>query len=725
MLQGIASDYSGNGTAATITGTPVYHAPLVANAEKSTVVGGGTAISFPMSYWTNVNRDRAWSLEAWILPISTVDTANIATHTGQADGLRIVSGRVQFTMAFEDAGADTIVLEHVPPTEMNMHVVINFSLSALTMYVNGQIAATQQLTENQMLSSFAITTDDSTLRAGGAGGIAALQAFAWYGNVLSDAARDMHYSAGFKVTAAAAVGAASQPNNIDSDISSMPIFLYQEIDEEDEWKEGSMVDITTDTDALVAQINTDGVSIPGTWMGSFPLFYCDPPVASGVVLDWESEGANISVSLDGTTWVTPVKGQKISLINDGFITTDKDLWLRVQFTGGKTNDMSYVSSLSVTGYKSNISPEDAANKLSLSNAATLRKAAEPIEYRSDAGIRLDGGSLTVEPNNSVQAVAPRSLEFWGKSFAGKLSSSVIMTNTVANPSFEVNATQYTGANVTVTRVSDWAVAGTWSGRIDLTASGVATSVFPTAGATTVHPASNGDYVSARVALKATRPCRIRLIMTATTVAGGSVVGHPAMVEFLDLVAGQTAVLEAKNFYLDPAYPTAERYFPALYVSQAGGNLAPNWTGDTLRIDAFAAYTHGSAPTTATTLPYFDGTTPGGMWTGTANNSPSMNGTLYINGVATDTYPPAGHWALYTITSTADITGDISIGGKGIVMNPQLYSKTLTAAEAMTNFKSYTGLPTMSVTSSSTLAVLPAGSPVKIYAHNWETTGTAL
>lgn len=720
MLNGALTDHTGNGGTVTSTGTLSYAVPLVYDAGQSTIVGNGTTLKFPFPHATAGTKNRQFAVEAWFYPITNTQTT-ILSHSGDTDMLVWTGDKVRFTLKFADSPALDAVIEHKPDTIKNMHVVVNYSRTAIAMYVNGLLVKAMQLGDDQQLSEFkSFTTDAGYVYAGQGAGRVSLQAVAWYETPLSDPSTFNHFASGKTTVPAEQVGGAYRPSTVDSNKDDLPIFLIQELDTDEEWLLGRNDGVTIDSDMLMPAVNDEGISVAGEWVGAFPLFFCDPPVASKVTIEWMGEGATVSTSLDGITWVQATNNSKIAYINDPFVTTEKDLWLKVAFAGGVQDDESYLESLTVTGFKSNQSPADIMNKLTVSNAVTVRQPAEPIEYRDDAGILLDGGSMTIA--RTTNSVGPSALEYWIKPKSGTPSVNQYMKNYTRNPSIETDASLWQPTNVTLSQVSDWSASGTKSMRISVNASGTPALAYPLQGTNVFITTANGDYTSARARVRAMRNCRATLTAFTYDAAGAAVAGHPTVTHSVDLTTGQEATLQTLNHRLSPDFPTATQVLFILFVYQTGTLTAPNWTGDTLRVDEFATYVHGNAPTGLTTLPYIDGTKAGAAWDGTPHLSTSsgmvsIGGTRFVNGVSSSAALAAGQWH-HIVQPVSPDAGDITLSGDAIVLSPKLYSKVFTATEALNNFRSYTGIPGPVITDTSLTSIVPGSTPVEIYAHDW-------
>jgi hypothetical protein len=100
---------------------------------------------------------------------------------------------------------------------------------------------------------------------------------------------------------------------------------------------------------------------------------------------------------------------------------------------------------------------------------------------------------------------------------------------------------------------------------------------------------------------------------------------------------------------------------------------------------------------------------------------SVTGTKYRNGVA-DSTMPNGEWQLLHIVAAADVTTSITVTGDCIVGQVAIYPTALTAANVAQIYQSYTGIPVIRISdSTSPIDVDEYSTPVTTYAHDWAIT----
>ena len=91
---------------------------------------------------------------------------------------------------------------------------------------------------------------------------------------------------------------------------------------------------------------------------------------------------------------------------------------------------------------------------------------------------------------------------------------------------------------------------------------------------------------------------------------------------------------------------------------------------------------------------------------------------YQNGYSATNTLPAGQWTLYHRVLSADLVGTVNIAVPGRIGRVAFYDTALTATQVAAIAASYTGVPIVRYTSSSSIAVAESAVPATIYAHDW-------
>lgn len=252
----------------------------------------------------------------------------------------------------------------------------------------------------------------------------------------------------------------------------------------------------------------------------------------------------------------------------------------------------------------------------------------------------------------------------GTDSALQYTSAGTLTNTVRNPSAEVDTNLYSVSNLSLARNTVWSKAGANSVTATTIAAGNSTYVSPqgpTSAPANRHACVSGDHLYARVSLMGLRSCAVRLAFSFYDAAGAST-GPLVYGSYVSLTDGATIDVEGSTVV--PTNAATTNYQPILYVYDDATGRNPQTAGAAfLRFDAFLAVNTGAA--ILPTVPaYFDGATPdtvtGGLttdyaWTGTAHASTSTR-TYTATGVpagasyfTTENLAcPAGQWVAATI-----------------------------------------------------------------------------
>lgn len=218
-------------------------------------------------------------------------------------------------------------------------------------------------------------------------------------------------------------------------------------------------------------------------------------------------------------------------------------------------------------------------------------------------------------------------------------SGVITTNLLSNPSFGTNATGWAGVGGALARVAAAGASGTGYGRVTSTAGATQLS------ASTTVPLDGlvGLPVSARLSARSSNVAGQSLQLVASFLnASSSVVstvtgGRQSLTSSWQSWTLENAVV--------PAGAVSVR-IEAIVVSSAGATYVPTATSQVLDVDAALVAQASAAPT------YFDGSSTGAEWLGTANASQSY--------LIANTY--RGLEQAYQTYS--DIERDYSLGGLG-------------------------------------------------------------
>jgi hypothetical protein len=320
-------------------------------------------------------------------------------------------------------------------------VVGVYTGSKILLYVDKELVDSFTLTEAQKADTFATTT--TNLSSGDQTGTQsiAVNAIAFYGYALDAAAIERQFVLGRAMPILDAISEVYDGETISLNFDFAKIAIDTTWDTEAEWSAGTMSNTVIMDDELVPQFDGD-VSVPGFWYDAISLDALSPANIYGVVIDWDGVGAVVEVSLDGTTWETVVRGQKIDAVTESFLTTNQILVVRVSFPGSITDDESYISSLHLVVMSSGITNEFNGRTVTYTganpNALNL-----PYQFDDSRSAFIDtGGSITISPDSSPDATPIRTIELWVKPSAS-FSTTFGLTSSAAYKNGAVSTTTLT------------------------------------------------------------------------------------------------------------------------------------------------------------------------------------------------------------------------------------------------------------------------------------------
>lgn len=404
-------DYSQYNRVATYTGTPAKHAALVKGATYAPVFKTGAIATFECPVFVQGKELDSFSLAATVSVVMSGANApiQILGHTGQYDGLTIDGTVVSFSTKYLSTG--TSKCSYDLQTLKAADVVGVHTRAKNLLYVNGELVAEANITEVQRADSYIAT--DGNLYSGqttGGRGIA-VNAIAYYDKALTQDDVTALHTAARDVPSSNGVAPMYGGERLSLSRESSDIFAQSSWKTTEDWYSAQMSGATVNNGQLVPQFSS-GVSLPSKWFDNFVLDSAGTTSIYGVTLDWEGEGANVDVSLDGTTWTAASKGVNVSIIPSGFNPTNKELLIRISFPGGITDDTSYVSNLVATGIRTAVSPTWSGRTLTFANAFQ-QQPAEALDFNSLWGAKVNnGGTITITPDTGAQGVVARTIELW-------------------------------------------------------------------------------------------------------------------------------------------------------------------------------------------------------------------------------------------------------------------------------------------------------------------------
>lgn len=419
-------EHSGVSAAGVMTSghpNPTRSVPLVSGAGYSSVFKSGTVGRFDCNIFKQGLESRQFVLEAWILPIpkTTSNQQKILSHDNVMDGLTINGKVVRFGTTYTTAG--DAYCDYDLGEYRLAHVVGIHNSDQNQLWVNGELVATVDLTDEQKGDTYNINLNDY-LYCGTTSGDSelAVNGVAFYPSLSGDDIQ-RNYEAGIAFIGQDRVYPQLGGTPFDLDAGDGAIFIEETWVDKTDFERGYKVDVEFAPDQIEPSYE-GGVSVSGSWTTSVPLDAQEDTSIYGVMVSWTGVGVTVDVSLDGTSWTSQTSGRLVPIIPNGFNPTGKDLRVRVNFAGGLADDPAYLESLTVIGYRNNTVANISARPVTVSHPAVLRGDYEPNLYRDDNGVSLNGGTLTIGTDPTTEPEVARTLELWVKPLASGATISV-------------------------------------------------------------------------------------------------------------------------------------------------------------------------------------------------------------------------------------------------------------------------------------------------------------
>jgi hypothetical protein len=399
LVASVASDKSSN-------------TPIVVGSDGPVKVGGTKTLKIPSGALAPTTRNNPASLECWVVPSMGGGPTNILSHPGEDDGLTFDGESIKFTVNFENS--DPAVAQFFAPDFLSRyHLVGVYDTQKVSLYVNGLVVDEVDLTDDQLANTLASVSEEN-FYAGDTSNSETmlLDAPAIYDHALSPNQVLNHFIAGSSVRTVV--------DNVMSFGGQAFVFddMYREVvyDQHLDLTTGVFED-ATNKDGVRPDVDDTGLSLPGVWTTSIPVALTENADLAGVKLDWFSDGYfDIEASLDyGTTW-DAVENGKLIPGTEGLDATDKEIDIRVTFTGSIQNDPSVIRDIYAVAYLDHEVRSVNSNRTITipTDASTSTIASAPIEAYQNAGLDLGQSVATVNSDDSDDPQTIQTIEVWFK-----------------------------------------------------------------------------------------------------------------------------------------------------------------------------------------------------------------------------------------------------------------------------------------------------------------------
>ena len=423
-------DYSGYSRAGVMdTGSPTTAASLVAGAVFSSVFSNSVDAKFDSPVYVQGYERQSFSLEASVRVIDESGTGSVQKVLSSAsnyDGITIDDTVVSFSTKYMSAGEAKVSYDI--GIKRNVHIVGVHTVDKNQLFVDGVLVGEVDITDIQQSDTFVTTDGKLWLGTSVSSQKVAVNAVAIFGSALNTESVKSHFNAARRATLAAGVATSFGGNRFPLSLQESDVYLKTVFSTDSDWKLGVLDQVTVVDSQLVPQL-IEGDSVAGTWQSVVNL---DSGTSSiyGISLTWDAQGAELEVSLDGTTWETPIQGQSIDLVPDGFDPFDQDLHIKISFAGGVTDDPSYVDNLQIVGILTGNIPVIDGRTTTFTAPASPMFDTHPLEQKDNFGTKLDGGTITISEDTSGVPDDAFTINIWMK----KLTSTT--------PTISVSGTTY-------------------------------------------------------------------------------------------------------------------------------------------------------------------------------------------------------------------------------------------------------------------------------------------
>jgi hypothetical protein len=433
----IYDDSAGSLRQADLVGTAVLSSALVAGSGNSLVLSNTNRIEMDDPVFNKGYEQRAFTLEAWVKPIDVTGPVSVMSHSSTYDGLVITEDEILFTTKYVGFGECVASFRYT--VNKSYHVVGVHNNGRNSLYVDGELVAETDLTEDQQSAVYDFLTTDLIAGQSGTASTISFDAPAIYVRTLPAEVIASHYSSGINVPLSETIASYNQGTFWDFSDESRNVAMTKTWDVDAEWQEGFITNTVVANNTIVpfysqseSTVIVDGLptieftntSIAGTWQSSIELSGVPEATLAEGRLIWAGEGDfTVEYSLDGTIWNPPANLATESLTNTDSID------IRVSFTGGVVDDPSYVDYINIVVYtdKDFIGSLDNRFASFTGVGVTSQNYYEPIEYADFNGIEITTGEITITVDASFngEEETPDQLfitgfDLWTKAAAGNI-----------------------------------------------------------------------------------------------------------------------------------------------------------------------------------------------------------------------------------------------------------------------------------------------------------------
>lgn len=376
-----------------------------------------------------------YTYEAWVHVIGTGSAEQQIYGLSDDDyieGLIIDGTVVSFKVMY--ANEDDTVLSFDTGFIQRLHILGTHSKFKDELWINGELVSELDTTAAQQADTLyehdvdtariglSLEDDSSPIQ------ILTVNAVSVFGKVLNPDTINRHWLMGTNYASSNSIVNNWKGEKYDVHAIGTDVFMDITWTTNDDWNLGHMNGIRISDGELRPHIS-DSVSLGGTWLRNIFLANAGDDAIAGINFDWYGEGLVVEVSLDGDTWEEVVQGRNVALIPSGFDPSDTNLYLRVTFEDGSTDDDQFLDYIHIVGVRTQ-SQQIYARTVTI-EGHRLRDY-HPMDQHDMWGLALDtGDTITISSNDDEEPSPILAVEVWVKDIAGDFPT----TNMLASADF--------------------------------------------------------------------------------------------------------------------------------------------------------------------------------------------------------------------------------------------------------------------------------------------------
>ena len=409
-----ASDKSGCGNNATYVGSPVSNIlPLVSGGISGTNITNTAYITVPVTkdyyaktvaaaFGTSYTSDNDFTMEVWFSPsIESNSVTRIFGDSANSIGIFWENGDIIFKVSSTDE-----IRYRVSYSKKAHHIVGTYNLTSMTLYVDGKVVATQDI------SGFKFTNTSLSLQIGPtsvAGDSFIVDAPAVYRYAIGEPSVKRHYVAGVVSYPAIQVVYPDEGTLFSLTDANKKASLNYSYPESRKW-----VDLLDDytyydiQDAYISFIETDTVEARTFVYNDFIIVPTELDYSTSKI-EWRDDlGVTVETSVDNTTFVQCENGHAIPQYKKGSFSTSGKLYIRITMT--TTDASKYYPKLSffrISMYRDkNLFADNSGDKITSTSDYALGSLNYPILSRNyNNGLRVTNqAGFDLDTGKSVKSV---------------------------------------------------------------------------------------------------------------------------------------------------------------------------------------------------------------------------------------------------------------------------------------------------------------------------------